>query len=59
MDIAEIQTTVETPEDAVATVVLLDQVTRNIYRGDLAAKVRRSSSRGKEGLHGPPGIPRL
>jgi hypothetical protein len=44
MGVDEIQEIVETPEDAVAAVVLLDQITRNIYRGDLAAKVRPSAS---------------
>ncbi|RSH82953.1 hypothetical protein EHS25_005662 [Saitozyma podzolica] len=44
MGVDEIQGIVETPEDAVAAVVLLDQITRNIYRGDLAAKVRPSAS---------------
>jgi hypothetical protein len=44
MGVGEIQGIVETPEDAVAAVVLLDQITRNIYRGDLAAKVRPSAS---------------
>jgi hypothetical protein len=39
LDILEIRSTISTPSEAIAAVILLDQVTRDIYRGDQAVKV--------------------
>ncbi len=38
MDVPSIRKIVETPEEAVATVVLLDQLPRNMFREDKAIK---------------------
>lgn len=39
MTASEIDTLVQSPNDAVAAVILLDQIPRNIFRGKEAAKV--------------------
>jgi hypothetical protein len=41
LDILEIRSTINTPSEAVAAVILLDQVTRDIYRGEQSVKVSR------------------
>jgi uncharacterized protein (DUF924 family) len=40
MDTSSIKAVAESPEEAVATVILLDQLPRNMFRGMEAAKVR-------------------
>jgi uncharacterized protein (DUF924 family) len=43
MTVKDLDQVVESKEDAVAAVVLLDQLPRNMFRGMEAAKVSRSS----------------
>lgn len=42
--IDDIQSVIKTPDDAVASVILLDQMPRNIFRGDQAVRVSPNSS---------------
>jgi uncharacterized protein (DUF924 family) len=44
MSVGEIEKVVESPEDAVAAVILLDQLPRNMFRGKEAAKVSKTKS---------------